>query len=95
MKTHRHLSALPAVIFFITLSLFCKPALLVQNNNKSKVVSGKITSQTDDAIVGASIQLNGSPLGTSSDEKGGFTVTVEDTKSISCRVWCRQPQHRK
>ena len=81
MKTHRHLSALLAVTFFITLSFCCQPSLFAQDN-KSKIITGNITSQTGDAISGASVQLKGSSLGTSSNEKGEFTITVEDTRSI-------------
>ena len=81
MKKYKHLSALLAVTFFITLSFCCQPSLFAQDN-KSKIITGNITSQTGDAISGASVQLKGSSLGTSSNEKGEFTITVEDNKSI-------------
>ena len=81
MKTYRHLSALLAITFFITLSLCCQPALFAQDN-KSKTVTGKITSQSGDPVSGASVQLKGSSLGTSSNENGEFTIIVEDRKSI-------------
>ncbi|MEP7107716.1 MAG: SusC/RagA family TonB-linked outer membrane protein [Ferruginibacter sp.] len=82
MKTFRHISTPLAVAFFITITFCCQPVLFAQDNNNSKIRTGKITNQSGDPVPGASVLVKGSLLGTSSNEKGEFAIRVEDSKGI-------------
>src|SRR4051812_5525014 len=81
MKKYKHLSILLAVGFFITFFLCGCPALFGQADN-SKIISGKITSASGDAIAGASVQLKNSSVGTSTNDKGEFSIPIQNEKSI-------------
>ncbi len=81
MKPYRPLSALLTVILFFILCLSVHPAIFAQVNNQSKIVTGKITSSSGEAIAGATVQLKGALSGTSSDDKGEFSISVQSGRS--------------
>lgn len=81
MRTYRPSQLLIAITCFITFSLSYQPAVFAQDS-KLIIITGKITSQSGDAIPGASVRVKGSTSGTSSNESGEFTITVKDNKSI-------------
>src|SRR5450755_4107544 len=81
MRTYRPSQLLIAITYFITSSLSYQTAVFAQDS-KSIIITGKITSQSGDAISGASIRVKGSTSGTSSNEMGEFTITAKDNKSI-------------
>ncbi|MEJ7585983.1 MAG: TonB-dependent receptor [Ferruginibacter sp.] len=80
MKKFNYLSYL-LLIGFITLSFYLQPALYAQVT-KSKTVTGKITGPAGEAVPGASVLVKGSTAGTSSNEKGEFTITLEDRTRV-------------
>src|SRR5450432_2649316 len=81
MRTYRPSQLLIAIICFITFSLSYQQAAFAQDT-KSIIITGKITSQSGDAISGASVRVKGSTSGTSSNDTGEFTITVKNSKSI-------------
>jgi TonB-linked SusC/RagA family outer membrane protein len=81
MKKYKHLRILVAVGFLITFSLCWQPALFAQDN-KTKTINGKITSATGDVISGASVQVKGSSAGTSTNDNGEFSISVENERSV-------------
>lgn len=80
MRTNRSSRLLLAFTFLFTLSLSYQPAVLAQDT-QSKTITGKITSPSGDPIAGASVQVKGSSVGTSANEKGEFSITVAGAKS--------------
>ena len=81
MRTYKPSRLLLAVTFFITLFLSYQQDVFAQDN-KSKIITGKITSLSGDPIVGASVQLKGSSVGTSANDKGEFSITITGAKPV-------------
>lgn len=79
MKKFVPLSKLIALTVFI-LAICCSTNLLAQAERR--VVTGKVISPAGNGISGASIQLKGSTTGTSSNEKGEFSIAVPDNKAV-------------
>ena len=69
-KISKHL--LIAVFFLQTINLFAQ----------SKVVSGTVTGPDREAIIGASVMVKGTTVGTVTDMDGKYTVKVPDGKSV-------------
>ncbi|MEO6637030.1 MAG: TonB-dependent receptor [Ginsengibacter sp.] len=75
MRTNKSSRLLLAFTFLFTFSLSYQPAVFAQDT-QSKTITGKITSGSSDPIAGASVQVKGSSVGTSANEKGEFSITV-------------------
>ena len=73
-------SELFAYFFFTILTLCCSINLSAQNERRT--VAGKVTSQAGDAIAGASIVVKGSTAGTTSNETGNFSISVQGANAI-------------
>ena len=75
MRTNRSSRLLLAFTFLFILFLSYQPRVFAQNT-QSKIITGKITSSLGDPIAGASVQVKGSSVGTSANDKGEFSITV-------------------
>jgi TonB-dependent starch-binding outer membrane protein SusC len=63
---------LAACIFLLSLSA----------SAQQKTISGKVTDANNQPVVGASVVIKGTTTGTTTDEQGGFTLTVPNDRSI-------------
>jgi TonB-linked SusC/RagA family outer membrane protein len=79
MKKFSHLGELFAIAVFI-LNICCSTNLSAQAERRT--ITGKVTAPSGVVISGASIQLKGSTTGTSSNEKGEFSIAVPDNRAI-------------
>ncbi len=76
MKYFKNLTAAA----FLIVCICCSRQLLAQAGGKR--ISGKITSPSGEVLTGASVAIKGSSTATVSDDKGGFAITVPDTKAV-------------
>ncbi len=81
MKNFKHFNGLLAAAFVILFSFNCSKSLLAQAV-EGKKITGKITSQSGEFLMGASITLKGTSTGAVSNEKGEFSITVSNNKAV-------------
>ncbi len=74
MKKFAFLSERFAFTVFV-LIICCSTNLLAQEERRT--ITGKVTSAAGMAISGASIQLKGSSTGTTSNDKGAFSISIQ------------------
>src|SRR5690242_16268987 len=74
----KYLKLIAAFLFIICLC--CSQMLLAQS--AARTITGKIISSSGEAISGASISVKGSNSSTISNDKGAFSVTVSDNKTV-------------
>ncbi len=64
-------------IKILTIVLFLITAICFQSNAQDKNITGKVTSKEDGLpMPGVSVKVNGTTLGTQTDVKGNYTLTV-------------------
>ena len=62
-------------LLFKTLTLIC---LFLSTTSEATLVSGRITDlETDEPLIGATIQIHGSDIGTITDFDGNYTIRIE------------------
>ena len=62
-------------LLFKTLTLTC---LFLSTTSEATLVSGRITDlETDEPLIGATIQIHGSDIGTITDFDGNYTIRIE------------------
>ena len=62
------------MFMFFSLFVFCSLTV----NAQQKTISGKITDDSGESVIGANVQVKGTSVGTISDENGNFTLTVPE-----------------
>ena len=63
------------LISMLVFLLVFSPTLLGQNESS---ISGKVTDSNGKSLIGVNIMIKDSPLGTSTNEKGKFSIMISD-----------------
>ncbi|MDR2805374.1 MAG: carboxypeptidase-like regulatory domain-containing protein, partial [Dysgonamonadaceae bacterium] len=72
MKKHRRI-AIP-----LLMALWVNVFVCAQMNAQSRVVSGVVTDTSGETVIGASVTVKGTQLGTATDVDGKYSLSVPD-----------------
>ena len=76
MKAHRKLYVFPGLLICL-LSLFGASGVLAQQK-----VSGKVTAEDGEELIGATVAVKGTSTGTTTDANGNYAISVPGTSAV-------------
>ena len=86
MKTDHHFSHLQFKYLIILNLLFCflsvSEVAISQQSNQGFLITGNVTDETGETLIGVTIIIEGTTIGTSTNLDGNYEIEVTDPEDI-------------